>query len=124
MIDLVVERTISLERNTVGADHPQVFTALGRLGQYVTPGGDECQAVGHGIEGLYSVAADSMQAALAIEGKANRRLGRYVTGFVRGARQQFNLPWAGLDPADRFGWWRQKQAVSMAHEPHHSEDEA
>ncbi|MNQ91501.1 hypothetical protein D3C85_1068850 [compost metagenome] len=81
-IEAIVEGAITHQRNAVGAYHPQVFTALGRLGQNITPNRNERQAIGHGLEGKHTVTANSVQAALAVEGKANRRLRGHIAGRV------------------------------------------
>ncbi|MDT4886259.1 hypothetical protein FQZ97_1225880 [compost metagenome] len=57
----------------LGVHHPQVLAAAGGFGEHVTPGRHERQAVGCGDKGLHAVAADGMQASLAVEGEANRR---------------------------------------------------
>ncbi len=111
------------QRHTVGAHDPQVFTAPGGLGEHVAFGGDECQAVGDRLEGLHSVAADGMQAALAVEGEADRRLGGDIAGGVGAAGQQFDRPRSCLDATDRFGLGR-LVAVSRVHEQHSSEERA
>ncbi|MNP65580.1 hypothetical protein D3C76_1611820 [compost metagenome] len=105
-VDAVVEGTVSRQGNTVSAQHAQVFTALGRFGQDVAADRHKRQAVRYRIEGQYPVAADGVQAALAVEGETNRRLRRHITGSVGAARQQFDQPRPGFDPADRFrrGW--------------------